>query len=109
MAVFAEEPPIVKGDSSVLLAIDEMAYGLPGAGGFDDTIVRVAMRTVSLFGNRQMKGNQVIIQQVLDEFDSCLLWESCNVVTGFHSCFTSYAMVGIFLVNGCNEILTEIE
>ena len=49
-AVFAEEPAFVKGDSSALLAIDEITYSLPGAGVLDDTIVRTAMRALSLLG-----------------------------------------------------------
>ena len=49
-AVLAEEPALVKGDSRTLLTIDEMAYGLPGAGVLDDTVVRAAMRALPLFG-----------------------------------------------------------
>ena len=33
-----------------LLSIDEMAHSLPGAGVLDDTVIRAAMRTESLFG-----------------------------------------------------------
>lgn len=47
-----------------------------------------------------MNRKQVIVRQVLNGFDSCFLWESCNVVTGFHSCFTSFAMVEIFHCTG---------
>ena len=88
-AIFAEEPPFVKGDGSALLSIDEMTYGLPGAGVFDDTVVRAAVGAESLFGCGQMNGNQVIVRQMFHGFDSRLLWKSCDVVTGFHSCFTS--------------------
>ena len=99
-AVLAEEPALVKGDGRALLAIDEMTYSLPGAGVLNDTIVRAAMGALSLFSNRQMNGNQVIVRQVFNGFDSCFLWESCNVVAGFHSCFTSFVRVRIFHCDG---------
>lgn len=88
-AVLTEEPPFVKGDGSALLSIDEMTYGLPGAGIFDDTVVGAAMRVESVFGCGQTNGNQVIVRQMFHGFDSRFLWEPCDVVTGFHSCFTS--------------------
>lgn len=49
-AVLAEKSALVKGNSRALLAIDEMAYGLPGTGVLDDTVVRAAMRALPLFG-----------------------------------------------------------
>mgnify|MGYP005806636139 CR=1 FL=1 len=66
-AVFAEESALVKGDSRVLLAIDEMAYSLPGAGIFDDTVIRAAMGALPFFGYRQMNRKFVCVKSILTE------------------------------------------
>lgn len=62
--------------------------GLHGIGVFGDTVIRATMVTQFLTGYRYIEGDEIVVLEDLDAFDSCFLWQFCQIITCFHSCFS---------------------
>ena len=88
VAVLAQEPAFVEGDDGTAMITWDVPDGLYGPGVFDDTVVRVTVGTQSLTGCRYIKRDEIVVLEDLDAFDSCFLWQFCQIITCFHSCFS---------------------
>ena len=86
--VLAQEPALVEGDDGTAMITGDVPDGLYGTGVFDDTVIRTAMGTQSLTGYRYIESDEIVVLEDLDAFDSCFLWQFCQIITCFHSCFS---------------------
>ena len=84
--VLAQEPALVEGDDGTAMITGDVPDGLYGTGVFDDTVIRTAVRTQSLTGCRHIEGDEIVVLEDLDAFNSCFLWQFCQIVRCFHSC-----------------------
>ena len=80
------EPALVKGDDGTAMITGDVPDGLYGAGVFVDTVIRTAVRIQHLTGYRYIKSDEIVVLKDLDAFDSCFLWQFCQIVGCFHSC-----------------------
>ena len=88
MAVLAQEPAFVEGDDGTEMITGDVPDGLQCTGVLDDTVVRATMGTQSLTGCRYIERDEIVVLEDLDAFDSCFLWQFCQIITCFHSCFS---------------------
>ncbi|WP_242957982.1 hypothetical protein [Lachnoclostridium sp. An118] len=78
----------MEGDNGTAMITGDVPDGLYGTGVFDDTVIRTTMRTPSLTGYRwYIESDEIVALKDLDAFDSCFLWQFCQIVGCFHSCF----------------------
>lgn len=87
-AVLAEEPALVEGDNGTAMVTGDVPDRLQGTGVLDDAVVRSAVRTQPLTGDRQIKSDEIVVLEDLDAFNGCFLWQFCQIITCFHSCFS---------------------
>ena len=78
VAVLAQEPALVEGDDGTAMITWDVPDGLYGPGVFDDTVIRTAVRTQSLTGCRHIEGDEIVVLEDLDAFNSCFLWQFCR-------------------------------
>ena len=69
MALLAEKPAFMEGDSSSPVMRGKVAYGLPGSGIFDDAVDRAVAWTESLTRCRQIQGDEIVVPEGLDILD----------------------------------------
>ena len=69
MALLAEKPAFMEGDSSSPVMRGKVAYGLPGSGIFDDAVDRAVAWTESLTRCRQIQGDEIVVPEGLDTLD----------------------------------------
>ena len=77
----------MEGDDGTVMITGDVPDGLYGTGVFDDTVIRTAMGTQSLTGYRYIESDEIVVLEDLDAFDSCFLWQFCQIVRCFHGCF----------------------
>ena len=87
VAVLAQEPALVEGDDGTAMITWDVPDGLQCTGVLDDTVVRATMGTQSLTGYRYIESDEIVVLEDLDAFDSCFLWQFCQIVRCFHGCF----------------------
>ncbi len=73
-------PPCDLGEGKRLYQIQEN-------GVFDDTVVGTTVRTDPLPGYRYIERDKIVVFEDLDAFDSCFLWQFCQIVGCFYICF----------------------
>ena len=66
MALLAEKPAFMKGDSGSSVMRGKVAYGLPGSGIFNDAVGRAAAWAESLTRHRKIQGDEIIVTEGLD-------------------------------------------
>ena len=86
VTVFAQEPALVERNNGTAMVTGDVPDSLYGTGVLDNTVVRAAVRTESLTGCRYIKRDEIVVLEDLDAFDSCFLWQFCQIVGCFHSC-----------------------
>ena len=89
MALLAEKPAFMEGDSGSSVMGGKVAYGLPGSGVFDDAVDRAAAWTESLTRCRQIQGDEIVVPEGLDTLDGCFLRKLCEIVRCFHGRFVT--------------------
>ena len=88
VTVPTQEPALVEGDSGTAMIAGNVPDSLYGTGVFDDTVVGTTVRTEPLAGYRHIERDEIIVLEDLDTFDRCFLWQFCQIITCFHSCFS---------------------
>ena len=88
VTVLAQEPALVEGDDGTAMITGDVPDGLQCTGVLDDTVIRTAVGTQSLTGYRYIESDEIVVLEDLDAFDSCFLWQFCQIITCFHSCFS---------------------
>ena len=86
VTVFAQEPALVERDNGTAMVTGDVPDSLYGTGVLDNTVVRAAVRTESLTGCRYIKRDEIVVLEDLNAFNSCFLWQFCQIVGCFHSC-----------------------
>ena len=86
VTVPTQEPAFVEGDSGTAMIAGNVSDSLYGTGDFDDTVVGTTVRTKSLSGYRYIERDEIVVLEDLDTFNSCFLWQFCQIVGCFHSC-----------------------
>ena len=86
VTVRAQEPALVHGDDGTAMITGDVPDGLHSTEAFDDTVIGTAVMTQSLAGCRHIESDEIIVLEDLDVFDSCFLWQFCQIVGYFHSC-----------------------
>ena len=89
MALLAEKPAFMEGDSGSAVMRGKVAYGLPGSGVFDDAVGRAAAWTEPLTRCRQIQGDEIVAPEGLDTLDGCFLRKLCEIVRCFHGRFVT--------------------
>ncbi len=69
MALLAEKPAFMEGDSGSSVMRGKVAYRLPGPGVFDDAVGRATAWTESLTRCRQIQGDEIVVPEGLDILD----------------------------------------
>ena len=87
MALLAEKPAFMKGDSGSSVMRGKVAYGLPGSGVFDDAVGRATAWAEPLTRRRKIQGDEIIVPEGLDTLDGCFLRKLCEIVRCFHGRF----------------------
>ena len=87
VTVLAQEPAFVEGDDGTAMITGDVPDGLQCTGVLDDTVIRTAVGTQPLTGCRYIKRDEIVVLEDLDAFDSCFLWQFCQIVRCFHGCF----------------------
>ena len=72
-AVLAEEPALVEGDNGTAMVIGDVSDRLYSTGVFDDTVVGTTVGTQPLTGDRQIKGDEIIVLEWVDALNGCFL------------------------------------
>ena len=99
VAVLAQKSALVKGDNGSSMVTGDVPDGLYGTGVFDDTVIRTAVRTQPLTGYRHIESDKIVVPEDLDAFDSCFLWQFCQIVGCFHSCSKPPLKIVLFQTN----------
>ena len=86
VTVFAQEPALVERNNGTAMVTGDVPDSLYGTGVLDDTVIRTAVGTQSLTGCRYIERDEIVVLEDLDAFDSCFLWQFCQIVGCFHSC-----------------------
>lgn len=87
VTVLAQEPARVEGDDGTTMVTGDVPDSLYGTGVLDDTVIGAAVRTQSLTGYRYIESDEIVVLEDLNVFDSCFLWQFCQIVGCFHSRF----------------------
>ena len=87
VTVLAQEPALVEGDDGTTMVTGDVSDSLYGTGVLDDTVIGTAVRTQSLTGYRYIESDEIVVLEDLNVFDSCFLWQFCQIVGCFHSRF----------------------
>ena len=97
MAVFAEQTPFVESEFYPPVIDGNMADRLLCAGILDDTVNGTTVGTESFFWVWYLEQKMVVVPVCFNFFDSYFLWQFCQIIACFHSCF-SYLLCLIFYV-----------
>ena len=86
VTVLAQESALVEGDDGTAMITGDVPDGLYGTGVLDDIVIRTTVKTQSLTGYRHIESDEIVVLEDLNVFDSCFLWQFCQIVGCFHSC-----------------------
>ena len=86
VTVLAQESALVEGDDGTAMITGDVPDGLYGTGVLDDIVIRTTVKTQSLTGYRHIESDELVVLEDLNVFDSCFLWQFCQIVGCFHSC-----------------------
>ena len=97
MAVFAEQSAFVESEFQPPVVDGDMADCLLCARILDDTVDRTTVGAKPLLWLWHFEQKMVIVPVCFNTFDGYFLWQFCQVIACFHSCF-SYLLCIIFYV-----------
>lgn len=73
VTVLAQGPAFVEGDGGTVMITGDVPDGPYGTGVLDDTVIGTAVRTQSLTGCRHIEGDEIVVLENMDAFNSCFL------------------------------------
>ena len=73
MALLAEKPAFMEGDSGSLVMRGKVVYGRPGPGIFDDVVSGAAAWTEPLTRRQQIQGDEIVVPEGLDTLNRYFL------------------------------------
>lgn len=97
IAVLAQKTTLMEGEFGSPVIDGDVTDSLKGTGIFDDAVHRTAVRAETLFLLWNIKSERIISLMGFDGFDGYFLWQFCQIIACFHSCF-SYLLCLIFYV-----------
>lgn len=92
MAVFTEQTPFVESEFKTAVVDGDMADSLLCAGILNHAVHRTAVRAGSLLWLWNFEQKMVIASPGFNIFDGYFLWQFCQIIACFHSCF-SYLLI----------------
>ena len=88
MAVFTEQAPFVEREFKTAVVDGDMADSLLRAGILNDAVHRTTVRAGSLLWLWYFEQKMVIASPCFNIFDGYFLWQFCQIIACFHSCFS---------------------